>query len=219
MLKVKPLVNTRVPPITWAITTQVIGVTATRYYYTRAHRIPNGTNGTVNYYWAITWAAHRWSRMRVATIPSSPSTKPGERCAMPAAQSPPNIHSPVNIRTVTINLLWYGSRHYDPELGRFISPDSIVPTSVQGVQAYDRYAYANNAPTRYTDPTGHMIDDGYVGNLSAVSTVRNMVNIVTMGSQSFPQSFWQCEGHHDPSHPRLKVRLHKGLFIPSFLLF
>jgi RHS repeat-associated protein len=57
-----------------------------------------------------------------------------------------------------INLLWYGSRHYDPELGRFISPDTIVPISVQGMQAYDRYAYANNAPTRYTDPTGHSVD-------------------------------------------------------------
>ncbi len=27
-----------------------------------------------------------------------------------------------------INLLWYGSRWYDPALGRFISPDSIVPS-------------------------------------------------------------------------------------------
>lgn len=26
-----------------------------------------------------------------------------------------------------INLLWYGSRHYDPELGRFTSPDTIIP--------------------------------------------------------------------------------------------
>lgn len=32
-----------------------------------------------------------------------------------------------------IKLLWYGSRHYDPELGRFIQPDSIVPVASQGV--------------------------------------------------------------------------------------
>jgi RHS repeat-associated protein len=54
-----------------------------------------------------------------------------------------------------INLLWYGSRHYDPELGRFTSPDSIVPLASQGVQAYDRYGYVNNNPIRYNDPTGH----------------------------------------------------------------
>jgi RHS repeat-associated protein len=59
-----------------------------------------------------------------------------------------------------INLLWYGSRHYDPALGRFTSPDSIVPTASQGVQAYDRFAYVNNNPVRYTDPTGHSIDCG-----------------------------------------------------------
>ena len=41
----------------------------------------------------------------------------------------------------TINLLWCGSRHYDPALGRFIQPDSIVPVASQGVQAHDRYAY------------------------------------------------------------------------------
>jgi RHS repeat-associated protein len=54
-----------------------------------------------------------------------------------------------------INLLWYNSRHYDPYLGRFTSPDSIVPTAVQGVQAYDRFAYVSNNPVRYNDPTGH----------------------------------------------------------------
>jgi hypothetical protein len=55
-------------------------------------------------------------------------------------------------------LLDYGSRRYDPELGRFIQPDSIVPTSTQGVQAWDRYAYANNSPVVHNDPSGHCID-------------------------------------------------------------
>jgi RHS repeat-associated protein len=58
-----------------------------------------------------------------------------------------------------INLLWYGSRHYDPELGRFISPDTIVPTSTQGVQAWDRYAYVSNNPVRYIDPSGYQACD------------------------------------------------------------
>jgi hypothetical protein len=49
---------------------------------------------------------------------------------------------------------------YDPYLNRFTQPDSIVPLASQGTQAWDRYAYANNNPVRYNDPTGHMIDDG-----------------------------------------------------------
>lgn len=56
-----------------------------------------------------------------------------------------------------INLLWYGSRHYDPELGRFIQADSIVPLATQGTQAWDRYAYVNNNPVKYTDPDGHCV--------------------------------------------------------------
>jgi len=34
----------------------------------------------------------------------------------------------------------------------------MIP-SAQGTQAWDRYAYANNNPVRYTDPTGHHTDD------------------------------------------------------------
>jgi len=57
-----------------------------------------------------------------------------------------------------INLLWYGSREYDPAIGRFISPDTIVPTATQGVQAWDRYAYVNNDPVNANDPSGHFIN-------------------------------------------------------------
>jgi RHS repeat-associated protein len=49
-------------------------------------------------------------------------------------------------------LMFYNARWYDPTLGRFAQADTIVPGGVQG---YDRYAYVNNAPTRFTDPSGH----------------------------------------------------------------
>ena len=45
-------------------------------------------------------------------------------------------------------------RGYDPALGRFAQADSIIPAS-QGVQAWHRYAYVNNNPVIYTDPSGH----------------------------------------------------------------
>ena len=59
--------------------------------------------------------------------------------------------------TADFGLMYYNARWYDPSLGRFTSADSIVPAGVQG---YDRYAYANNNPVRYTDPSGHCIGDG-----------------------------------------------------------
>lgn len=53
-----------------------------------------------------------------------------------------------------IKLLDYGSRQYDPELGRFIQPDSIVPDPTDPV-SYDRYAYVGYNPINRNDPTGH----------------------------------------------------------------
>ena len=44
-----------------------------------------------------------------------------------------------------LGLLFYKSRFYDPALGRFASPDSIVPEPGNPL-AWDRYAYANNNP-------------------------------------------------------------------------
>ena len=58
--------------------------------------------------------------------------------------------------TESFGLMYYGARWLDVSLGRFAQADTIVPGGVQGM---DRYAYANNDPVRYTDPTGHKICD------------------------------------------------------------
>jgi RHS repeat-associated protein len=49
-------------------------------------------------------------------------------------------------------LMFYQSRWYDPSLGRMAQADTIVPGGVQGL---DRYAYVNNSPLNYVDPSGH----------------------------------------------------------------
>lgn len=58
----------------------------------------------------------------------------------------------------------YNSRWYSADLGRFISPDDIVP-DLNNPQSLNRYSYVNNDPVNATDPTGHKIacDDGYLG--------------------------------------------------------
>ncbi|MCJ7530436.1 MAG: RHS repeat-associated core domain-containing protein [Anaerolineales bacterium] len=47
-------------------------------------------------------------------------------------------------------LLFYVARWYDPTLSRFAQADTVG--------AGDRYAYVNNNPVRYNDPTGHCVD-------------------------------------------------------------
>jgi RHS repeat-associated protein len=62
-----------------------------------------------------------------------------------------------------IGLYFYQSRFYDANLGRFSQPDSLIPAQSQGVQALDRFAYVNNRPVIFNDPTGNMLDDGECG--------------------------------------------------------
>jgi RHS repeat-associated protein len=50
-------------------------------------------------------------------------------------------------------LYYYKSRYYDPKLGRFISPDPIIP-DVYDAQNRNPYSYVANNPIRYTDPRG-----------------------------------------------------------------
>ena len=60
------------------------------------------------------------------------------------------------------------SRHYDPNTGRFLSADTVQPNA-PGTQGYNRYAYVANNPMRYTDPTGHTVDDAVqVGHLCSM---------------------------------------------------
>ena len=57
------------------------------------------------------------------------------------------------------DIYYYNARWYDPAIGRFMQADTIVPPH-QGTQGFDRYAYVNNNPMRYTDPTGHIFREG-----------------------------------------------------------
>ncbi|TAH51166.1 MAG: RHS repeat-associated core domain-containing protein [Chloroflexota bacterium] len=59
-------------------------------------------------------------------------------------------------RDASANLMFYGARYYDPALGRFIQPDSIVPSS--DPQNLNRYSYVHNNPLNFVDPSGH--DEG-----------------------------------------------------------
>jgi RHS repeat-associated protein len=53
-----------------------------------------------------------------------------------------------------VGLVNMNGRLYDPQLGRFLSPDPNVQF-VADLQSHNRYSYAGNNPLRYTDPTGY----------------------------------------------------------------
>ena len=51
-------------------------------------------------------------------------------------------------------LYYYGARHYNPVVGRFISGDTVV-SDPNDPQSLNRYSYTLDNPLKYTDPDGH----------------------------------------------------------------
>ncbi len=65
-------------------------------------------------------------------------------------------------------LYFYQARYYNPVLGRFISPDSLVPEP-GNPQSLNRYSYVANNPLNLIDPTGHFWEwEDFTGLVSSV---------------------------------------------------
>lgn len=65
-------------------------------------------------------------------------------------------HRQNNTGAYDLKLIYMNARYYHPQLGRFVSPDTIVPDPANP-QSHNRYAYAYNSPLKYTDPSGHCV--------------------------------------------------------------
>jgi RHS repeat-associated protein len=68
-------------------------------------------------------------------------------------------------REAATGLYDYNFRAYSPVIGRFTSPDNIVPDPTRS-EDWNRFSYVGGNPTGHTDPTGHAQaspDDGGVG--------------------------------------------------------
>jgi RHS repeat-associated protein len=58
-------------------------------------------------------------------------------------------------------LYYYNARYYDPQIGRFISADTVIQNPATP-QCLNRYSYCLNNPLKYTDPSGHVNEiDGW----------------------------------------------------------
>jgi RHS repeat-associated protein len=55
-----------------------------------------------------------------------------------------------------LGLIYMNARFYVPDIGRFASPDPIIPGE-NDPQLWNRFSYVRNAPLNYTDPSGHVL--------------------------------------------------------------
>jgi RHS repeat-associated protein len=83
-------------------------------------------------------------------------------------------------------LLYYGARYYDPQIGQFISPDTIVPDE-KSFLSYNRYLYANGNPLKYNDPSGHQASCT-MGQDTSWDCNDNVIGIQTVSIQEIPAS-------------------------------
>lgn len=76
---------------------------------------------------------------------------------------------------VNSDLVYMQQRYYDPSIGRFLSIDPMK-ADPDNPNTYNRYAYANNNPYKYTDPNGEipvLVWAGYVGVTAAITAYDN----------------------------------------------
>ena len=57
---------------------------------------------------------------------------------------------------IVVSLLFLSRYHY-PTVGRFISQDDADYADYEAINGLNLYAYCNNNPVMYSDPTGHFV--------------------------------------------------------------
>jgi len=85
-------------------------------------------------------------------------------------------------RLDSTGLYYYNARYYDPTIGRFISPDTIIRDPANP-QCFNRYSYCLNNPLKYTDPSGHdpywdLIHEGEVRDRGESMDVEKITSII-----------------------------------------
>ena len=84
-------------------------------------------------------------------------------------------------------LYYLKSRYYDPQVGRFINADGYASTG-QGVLGNNMFAYCNNNPVMYSDPTGKSLTNSWIfagataGAVVAGNTAGAAVSVGFMGA-------------------------------------
>jgi RHS repeat-associated protein len=75
-----------------------------------------------------------------------------------------------HLNDTDLGLTYMQARYYDPVIGRFYSND---PIGFRDIHSFNRYAYANNNPYKYTDPTGQASENSYINRPKGVTIKQN----------------------------------------------
>jgi RHS repeat-associated protein len=123
-----------------------------KYYFAGAQRIAFRTNGTLSYVTGDHLGSTSLTTDANGNLISELRYKPWGETRYVNGSTQTDYKYTGQREEASLGLYFYNARWYDPALGRFAQADTIV---AKGVQGLDRYAYVNNSPIRYADPSGH----------------------------------------------------------------
>lgn len=81
-----------------------------------------------------------------------------------------------------VSLIYMQARYYDSSIGRFLSPDPLLPQP-GNVGNFNIYSYVSNNPVNFTDPTGMYVCSGSKENCDAF---RDRIRMVDRASRRLP---------------------------------
>ena len=102
-----------------------------------------------------------------ATTSAAPRSPRAAQPKQPAAHTTPYVaersasgdlktdHTFTGQKSDATGLMYYNARYYDPALGTFVAPDSLIPNPGM-VTHYNRFLYARGNPLKYADTSGHI---------------------------------------------------------------
>jgi len=132
---------------------EVVNGVITKYYYAGSQRIAMRTNGTLNFILGDHVGSTSLTTDANGVVISEMRYKAWGETRYASGTTPTKYQYTGQYSYASdFGLHFYNARWYDSGLSRFAQADTIVPSGVQG---YDRYAYTNNNPVKYTDPSGH----------------------------------------------------------------
>ncbi len=100
--------------------------------------------------------------------------------------------SATDLGAAGFGLMFYNARWYDPLTGRFAQADTVVPGGMQGL---DRYAYVNNSPLNYVDPSGHFTVDAIKSYISSQCAAEHDMGTIGYSSCYSQMLYsWQADG-------------------------
>lgn len=82
-----------------------------------------------------------------------------------------------------IGLYYYGARHYDPEIGRFITEDSYLGEVINPL-SQNLYIYVLQNPLKYIDPTGNSSEDAMNFLSSIFDGFKELIELFTNGKMT-----------------------------------